>query len=256
MSKKQSWYPGHMVATQRTIRELASYLTAFIEVIDARAPLISRHQPLEQWVGRTPRIVVLNKSDLANVRATKQWVECIERQGEGTVAVAVTSRNTGVKKQLEKAIRRFLNPPYRLAVVGVPNVGKSTLLNRMVGSNRVLTGAKPGITRGPQWIRLPGGWEWLDLPGVVTPRHSRDWRLKALGIVPSLAEERFDLVEKIWPLVMEPAQLPSSWLQWGKDRGFLRTGGVVDEQRTLDAIVLGFQNGKFGRVTLEWPEDC
>jgi ribosome biogenesis GTPase A len=243
-----------MVATQRTIRELAAYLSAFIEVVDARAPRITRHQPLQQWVGRTRRIVVLNKADLADRHATEQWLRCFER--EGTAVLAMTAANTDTKKRLEHAIRVLLKPPYRLAVVGVPNVGKSTLLNRMVGANRVATGAKPGVTRGPQWIRLPGGWEWLDLPGVVTPRHSGDWRLKALGIVPCPADERSTLVEQIWPLVFVNAGLPSDWIEWGRKRGFLKTGGVVDEQRTADAIVTGFQNGKFGRVSIESPEDC
>ncbi len=254
MGKKQSWYPGHMVATQRTIHELAPYLSAFVEVIDARAPLISRHQPLQQWVGARPSILVLNKADLASQSATTQWIGYFK--GRGTPALALTSRNTNAKRHLEQVIRDLLNPPYRLAIVGVPNVGKSTLLNRMVGAHRVATGAKPGMTRGPQWIRMPGGWEWLDLPGVVTPRHSMDWRLKSLGIVPSAAEERFALVEKIWPLITVEGKLPSDWTEWGKNRGFLKAGGVIDEQRTLDAIIVGFQNGKFGRVSLEWPRDA
>ncbi|PSR29873.1 MAG: GTP-binding protein HSR1 [Sulfobacillus thermosulfidooxidans] len=251
MGKRQSWYPGHMVATQRTIRELAPYLSAFIEVIDARAPNISRHQPLQQWIGRTQLIMVMNKAELADPDATQRWLGWFKSQG--VTALAISAQNPRVKIEVEKAIRRILAPPYRLAVVGVPNVGKSTLLNKMVGGHRVMTGAKPGITRGPQWIRLPGGWEWLDLPGVVTPRHSEDWRLKVLGIVPSTAEERLLLVDKIWELVVPQMPLPENWRDWGRSRGYLKTGGVLDEQRTADAIVLAFQNGKFGRVTLEEP---
>lgn len=248
---KANWYPGHMVATQRTIRELAPYLTAFIEIADARAPAISRHTPMTRWIGRAQRILLLNKADLADPAVTRAWVAAYQKQG--IHAFAVTAHDPKARTQIESVISRVLKPPYRLAVVGVPNVGKSTLLNRMVGKNRVATGAKPGITRGPQWIRLPGGWEWLDLPGVVTPGHSHDWRLQVLGIVPAPAEERSQLADRIWELTQDHDN-PSGWLDWGKRRGFLRTGGVVDAQRAADAVLLAFQQGKLGRFSLEEPQ--
>ncbi len=245
------WYPGHMVATQRVIRDLAPYLTAFVEVADARAPEISRHAPMTQWLGRAKRLLLLNKADLAEPSVTQAWVRYYQKQGIS--ALAVTAQDAKARKHVENFISQILQPPFRLAVVGVPNVGKSTILNRMVGKNRVATGAKPGVTRGPQWIRMPGGWEWLDLPGVVTPAHSQDWRLMVLGIVPAAPEERSELADKIWSLLVDE-QNPNGWLEWGKGRGYLSPGGGVDAQRAADAVLLAFQNGKLGRLSLDRPE--
>ena len=253
MPSNRGWYPGHMVATQKTIRELAPYLTAFIEVVDARAPELTRHRPLAVWVGKTPIIMVLNKEDLADSAMTRAWLDWYQEQ-PGVLAMALSAQSAGAGKKLKSAIMRLVNPPYRLSVVGLPNLGKSTVLNRMVGQRRVRTGAKPGITRGPQWIRLDDGWEWLDLPGVVTPSKSRDWRLQSLGVVPVASEDADDIAERIWNLY-HPQADPEDWLKWGQARGYLRQGGVVDRQRTADALIMGFRNATLGRISLERPWD-
>ncbi|MCY0884489.1 MAG: YlqF/YawG GTPase family protein, partial [Firmicutes bacterium] len=162
----RGWYPGHMLLTQRVIRDLAPYLTGFLELADARAPLATRHGPLREWVGRTPRILILNKADLADPAVTRRWEAFFARGGEAGVlaAVSVSAREgEAARRRVQAAVEAVLKPPYRLAVVGMPNLGKSTLLNRMVGRRRTAVGARPGVTRGPQWIRMPGGWEWLDL---------------------------------------------------------------------------------------------
>lgn len=249
----RGWYPGHMVATQKTIRELAPYLSAFVEVVDARAPQLTRHQPLAQWVGRTPIIVVLNKSDTANPDVTRQWVAWYHKRGQS--AVALTAESSDAQRRLRTAIAQRLKPPYRLSVVGLPNLGKSTVLNRMVGKNRVKTGGKPGVTRGPQWIRLDDGWEWLDLPGVVTPSKSRDWRLKLLGVVPVDPEDAEEIAAQAWRLY-HPDSSEEDWLVWGLGRGYLQKGGVVDRQRTADALIIGFRNAALGRMSLEAPGDA
>lgn len=248
----RGWYPGHMVATQKTIREIAPYLSAFIEVVDARAPTLTRHRPLAQWVGKTPVIVVLNKSDTADAGVTEQWVQWY--QTSGIAAVALSAESPDATRRLKAVISRSLSAPYRLSVVGLPNLGKSTVLNRMVGKHRVKTGGKPGITRGPQWIRLDDGWEWLDLPGVVTPAKSRDWRLKLLGVVPISAEDAEEIAARTWGLY-HPDAGPGDWLAWGLSRGYLQKGGVVDAQRTADAVIGGFRSGVLGRLSLERPSD-
>jgi ribosome biogenesis GTPase A len=250
---ERGWYPGHMVATQKTIRELAPYLSAFIEVVDARAPEITRHRPLHQWIGRAPIIMVLNKSDTADRTITQEWVNWYRQSG--ITAVALTASQPDARRELRQVIVRALKPPYRLSVVGLPNLGKSTVLNRMVGKNRVRTGAKPGLTRGPQWIRLDDGWEWLDLPGVVTPARSRDWRLKLLGVVPVDPEDAEEVAERTWQLY-HPTASGEEWLNWGRSRGYLQKGGGVDTQRTAEALIAGFRNASLGRVSLESPHDA
>ena len=246
----RGWYPGHMVATQKTIRELAPYLSAFVEVVDARAPELTRHRPLASWVGKTPIILVLNKNDVADPEITEAWIQWYRHNG--ITAVALSAESSDAQKRLRGTIKGRLKPPYRLSVVGLPNLGKSTVLNRMVGKNRVRTGGKPGLTRGPQWIRMDDGWEWLDLPGVVTPSKSRDWRLKLLGVAPLEAGEGEDIAERVWHLYYPNAE-PEAWLEWGKSRGYLQQGGVVDRQRTADAVLAGFRTGSLGRLSLERP---
>lgn len=249
---KRGWYPGHMVATQKTIRELAPYLSCFLEVVDARAPELTRHRPMAGWVGRTPIILVLNKMDAADAAATREWLAWYERQG--IPAAAVSAQASDARQRLKSIIMKTVQPPYRISVVGLPNLGKSTVLNRMVGKNRVKTGAKPGLTRGPQWIRVDGGWEWLDLPGVVTPSKSRDWRLKLLGVVPVDSGDAEEVAAETWQLY-HPDAGPEEWLEWGKSRGYLAAGGVVDRQRTADAIIAGFRSASLGRMSLQRPED-
>lgn len=246
----RGWYPGHMLVTQKTIRELAPYLSAFIEVVDARAPELTRHRPLTTWIGKTPLILVLNKSDVAEPKVTDAWVSWYQERG--IAAVPLTASAQDARGRLKAAITRRVQPPYRLSVVGLPNLGKSTVLNRMVGKNRVRTGGKPGITRGPQWIRLDDGWEWLDLPGVVTPSKSRDWRLAILGVVPVEPEEAEALAARIWQLYHPQAE-EDAWVEWGRGRGYLIRGGEVDRQRTAEAVIAGFRQASLGRLSLEHP---
>ncbi|NMP24611.1 YlqF/YawG family GTPase [Sulfobacillus harzensis] len=249
----RGWYPGHMLVTQKAIRELAPYLTAFIEVVDARAPELTRHRPLASWIGRTPLILVMNKSDVADPAVTAAWVSWYETQN--ITAVALTASSQDAKGKLKAAITKRLKPPYRLSVVGLPNLGKSTVLNRMVGKNRVRTGGKPGVTRGPQWIRLDDGWEWLDLPGVVTPSKSRDWRLALLGVVPLDPGDAELIASRVWQLYYPQAD-DEGWVEWGRSRGFLVKGGAVDRQRAADAVITGFRTASLGRLSLEQPGDA
>ena len=246
------WYPGHMVATQKTIRELAPYVSAFVEVVDARAPAATRHRPLLAWIGKTPLVIVMNKIELADPVATQKWQRALEADPRVLAAVGLTAAEPRARQVLARTLESRLPPPRRLSVVGLPNVGKSTLLNRMVGRHRVATGAKPGLTRGPQWIRPGDGWEWLDLPGVVTPSKSKDWRLQLLGVVAVGPDDVEIAAQRLTEIIPQPRL--GDLEQWGKARGYLTTGGRVDELRTAQAVLSDFRRGKFGRISLEVPE--
>jgi len=247
-----NWYPGHMVATQKTIRELAPWVSAFVEVVDARAPLATRHRPLLTWIGKTPLVLVLNKVELAAPGPTQKWQRQLGSDPRVLAVVGLTATDPRAHQLLSRILVDKLPPPRRLSVVGLPNVGKSTLLNRMVGRHRVATGAKPGLTRGPQWIRPGDGWEWLDLPGVVTPAKSRDWKLQALGVVALSPDDIEEVAARLTTVVPEARLGPLE--AWGRSRGYLSVGGKVDSLRTAQAVLSDFRQGKFGRLSLELPE--
>ena len=234
-----------------TIKRVAPYLTAVVEVADARAPVLTRYPNLSSWIGRCPILLVLNREDLADPRETARWLEYYRAAGQPAVAVTATvSSAAGRVMRALEALRRPGRPP-RAAVLGLPNLGKSTLLNRLLGRRRLRTGDRPGITRGPQWIRQ-GGWEWLDLPGVMSARQRRDWRLQALGAATVDPADMEDVALQV--LGVAGGDVPSTLAAWAERRGMRRAGGQPDIARAAVSVVRLFQTGGLGRVTLERPD--
>lgn len=267
-----------MARALRTLRDKLKLVDVVVEVADARAPAASRNPRLAQLVGARPRLLVLTRVDLADPAATDGWLACLAARGEETVAVdARTGRGVeGVRAWLlarrERQEGRAWRRPLRLVVVGVSNVGKSSLLNRLTGQRVARTGALPGVTRGEQWVRVAegpeGGVEALDLPGLLPPRPEPGaaTTLAAIGVLPWGQVPYLEVVDRLLAALPDRGRLAVCkryGVEWGstedvlaaiaRRRGFLLPGGEPDRERAARALVSDFQEGKLGRITLEWP---
>ena len=280
-----NWYPGHMAKTKRMLEQNIKLVDAVVEVVDARIPHSSKNPYLNQLWQRRPRVVVMNKADLADPTATALWKQWYERRGYGVVILDAL-HGKGVKeiparvsevcrerrqKQQAKGIVR----PLRLMVTGIPNVGKSTIINQLAGrAGAAKTGNKPGVTKGKQWIKVNGSnLELLDTPGILWPKFEDPevgLKIAFIGSIndeilelytlacellrhmqehyPQALQDRFKVTEG--ELTLEPAALLEAI---GRHRGHLRSGGVVDVERTAKVVMDEYRSGKLGRLTLEWP---
>jgi len=276
------WYPGHMASAMRAIRENTRLVDVVIEVVDARAPRISRDPGISR-ISSKPRVIALAKADLADPIATQQWIE--QFKSEGTPAYPVDARSGEGVADLLRGCRllfgeRARQPasggggrPMRVMVVGVPNVGKSSLINRMTSGASARTGAMPGVTRGKQWVRTMEGIEVLDLPGVLRPGRiagSESFKLALLGIIPETAYDPSDVMVRAiqyfsaghderhdgilaWIRAGEKGSPEEALLTIGKRKGFLKKGGEIDVFRTAAWVINQVREGKAGRLSLETP---
>ncbi len=276
------WFPGHMAKTKKLVQENLKLVDVVLELLDARIPMSSRNPLLIQLAAGKPRIIVLNKADLADPRLTHEWEKYFTTQG--CAAVAVDSiKGAGIKKipllvqQLagNKTISlgssgRLPRPP-RCMIVGIPNVGKSFFINRLVGRRTARTGNKPGVTRGRQWIRL-GGMDLLDTPGILWPKFEDPQVAYHLAVTGAIKEEVYQVEEVAlellhWfvqhcpevlvkrygftePLSQNPGDILASL---GQKRGFFQQGMKVDRKKSAVHLLKEFREGKLGRFTLEIP---
>ncbi|RJX24073.1 MAG: ribosome biogenesis GTPase YlqF [Dethiobacter sp.] len=277
---EKSWYPGLMAREEKRLKENLKFIDLVLEVLDARLPLASRNYRLQKMLGDKKRLVILNKADLAEEDITGRWLEVLAR--EKWPVLAFNAREISGLKKLEKLllVNRPENLQYRrslrLMVVGIPNVGKSTIINRLVHKFAVKTGEKAGITRGPQWIRLRAGWEMMDTPGLLSPYFKNNDSALALAAIGSLdfkvvdeentakwLVERFLTREKFLSLIKyyvladdytgkSAARL---LVEIGLSRGCLQKGGGVDKIKAAQLVLRDFRRGVLGRITLEKPED-
>lgn len=280
-----NWYPGHMAKTRRLIDENLKLIDVVVEILDARVPVSSRNPDFDTLFAAKPRVVVMNKFDLADERATAAWEKWYRDNGT-RVLLSNSLNGKGVDRlagevklaiadKLARDAARGVTKAVRLMVVGIPNVGKSSLINRLAGRASAKTGDRPGVTRGKQWIRLKNGMELLDTPGILWPKFEDQRTGMHLAFIGSIRDEIMDvetlachlleyLRDYYAPLLVQRYKLDGDisvlegyeLLEYiGKKRGFVVSGGEIDTYRAANVILDEFRAAKIGRVTLEWPPE-
>lgn len=280
-----TWFPGHMQKALRRIESDARLVDLVLLVLDARAPAISRNAALETMLLRQGKrlVFVLGKADMADAAGTQAWLRHLQRDGQDAVAVSGATGSGRAtllqvlrarqKELLDVARRRGIqHVMLRCMVVGVPNVGKSTLINKLAGSARAKAGKRPGLTRGPQWVRLAEGIELLDTPGVMPPGRLDAEGLLSLAVTGAIKEELLplpDLAPGLAQLIQArdlaahafgdrpPPPEGTPWSEWlqalCRARGFLLPGSALDERRAILFVLKALRDGRWGPLTLERP---
>ena len=273
------WYPGHMTKTRRMMQEDIKLIDLVIEVLDARVPMGSRNPDIDGLAGNKARLILLNKADLADERATKEWSEYFKQKG--FFVVAINARNkTGFKtiqNEIQKACsekiardlkRGIKNRPIRAMVVGIPNVGKSTFINSYAGKACTKTGNKPGVTKGKQWIKLNRSVELLDTQGILWPKFEDQMVGLRLALIGSIKDEILNVEELALELIKYLRANYSGILterykveEEGSDadvlknialnRNCVQKGNEIDYLKAANIILEEFRNGKIGKITLE-----
>lgn len=287
------WYPGHMNKARKMMESDVKLVDLIIEVLDARAPLSSKNPDIDKIAGNKPRLIIMNKADLADNRVNELWKECFSDKGFETVFL--NSKNKEGFKNVMPAVKRacaaiiernqrkgIQNQAVRAMVVGIPNVGKSTFINAFSGKNIAKTGNKPGVTVGKQWIKLSNELELLDTPGILWPKFEDKevgLRLAFLGSIndeilvteelcgelllflydnyPNLLKERYQITEETLDIDFDSVQFATKQSvmmdKIATVRGCLKKGAEPDYFKTASLVLDDFRNGKIGKISLERP---
>ena len=278
------WYPGHMTKTRRQIEADLKQVDAVCEIVDARIPISSRNPDIDAICGSKPRMIVLNRMDLADPAATKKWRDYFKSKGMAVLATDGKSRQ-GIQEftpaariacaeKLARDAARGMNRPLRVMVVGIPNVGKSTLINQISGRKGAKAENRPGVTRGKQWVTVDSGLQLLDTPGILWPKFDDPQVGMMLAYTGAVKEGVIDIEElscrlmelllKYYPQVLadryrveaESGTPGYELLEMaGRKRGLLLRGGEVHTERMAKVLMDEFRSGKLGKFTLEMPED-
>lgn len=276
MIENINWYPGHMKKTRELIQENLKMVDLVIEVIDARIPVSSRNPIIDDLVKSKKRIIALNKSDLSDSAANEAWAE--ELRKDGSIVLQMNCMSGQGVNQLFKTLSRLQDEknkdqirkkPLRMMIVGVPNVGKSSLINRMTGKKSAKTGDKPGVTRGKQWLALENGMQLLDTPGILWPKFEDPEVGLNLAFCGSIKDEILDMATLALELIkVLAADYPDLLIERYKldgisddglenmeaialKRGFILPGKRIDYERCAKTVLDEFRGGKIGRITLE-----
>lgn len=278
------WFPGHMTKTRRQIEDKLKLIDVVVEVLDARIPISSQNPDISEITRGKPRVAVLNKVDLADERVTKEWVSYFKDKGiEVTLAdcakgkginESVLAVKRAISDKISQNSEKGMNRAIKILVAGVPNVGKSSYINRLSGRSSAQVGDRPGVTRGQQWIRLKNGIELLDTPGILWPKFEDESVGLKLAFCGSIKDEIMDtellacklsefLNENYKGLFCERYKLSDTdglrgfelVEALGRKRGFIVSGGEIDFLRASNILLDEFRGGKIGRISLETPKD-
>lgn len=287
MSEMQNiqWFPGHMTKTKRQIQASLKLVDAVAEIIDARIPISSRNPDLAKLIQNKPRIILLNKCDMANQTATKMWIDHFEKQGITAIAVDCKSGRglnkfaPAVNKVMSERINRLkakgmVNPMMRIMIVGIPNVGKSSFINKIAKQNRAKVEDRPGVTRGNQWFTIAKNLEMLDTPGVLWPKFNDKIVGEHLAFTGAVKDQILDIELLAVRLIdflkeLKPVDFISRFKLEETDldnidsyellkiiarkRGMLVSGGEVNTERAAIMLLDEFRSAKLGRITVEMP---
>ena len=290
-----NWYPGHMAKTKRQISEDLRLVDIVVEILDSRIPISSRNPDIEELIKNKNRLIILNKYDLAEENENKKWVKAFEDQ---EIAAVLVNSSTG--EGVNQAIKRIedlykekqqkyegkgrIGKAIRVMIIGIPNVGKSSFINKVTKKNSAQVGNKPGVTRQKQWIRINGNVELLDTPGVLWPKFESEEVALNLAFTGTIKDEVIEtleigfnllkvLINKYKKMLIERYKLDEYEVESivkkeieenqkilelmhlvGKNRGALKSGGEIDEEKTAKIILEDFRSGRIGRITLEKSE--
>ncbi|MDE6678721.1 MAG: ribosome biogenesis GTPase YlqF [Ruminococcus sp.] len=283
--KNIQWFPGHMAKTRRAITANLKLVDAVAEIVDSRLPLSSRNPEMDRLTAGKPRIVLLNKCDLADEKATQKWVNYFNNKGITALAVdckagkglkqfTPTVKTKVLKDLMEKRQKNGMTgTPVRLMIVGIPNVGKSSLINKLAGAKRAKVEDRPGVTRIKQWVKLGNNVELLDMPGVLWPKFEDQNVAIKLAFTGAVSDDILDIETLAMKLlVFLKENYPQSLVERykieysddetgiellekvGRKRGMMIAGGEVNTERASITVIDEFRSAKLGRITLELPE--
>ena len=285
IKQKVQWFPGHMAKTRRLIKESLSLVDGVVEIVDARIPESSKNPELEDIIKNKPEIILLNKCDVADQNATSIWIKYYKDKGVTALPVdcrtgrGLNKFDSAVKTALKDVIDKntakgMANKPLRLMVVGIPNTGKSSFINRMGKSSKAKVADKAGVTRQNQWFNVGNGIELLDTPGVLWPKFDdpevgdklafigsvkdevTDLQTLSCRLLETLAKTRPNAIEERYKINVTPDMQGWEILEEiGRKRGFLIKGGEIDYERAAVIVCDEFRAGKLGRITLELPKN-